>query len=408
MLAKRRCADEADEPRQQPVPVRGSIGDMQTGTRSRAEIAQDLRALGLRSGDLVMVHASLRRIGPVHRGAAGVIEAILDAIAPDGTMLMVLGAMDGHAWVNERPEAEREALLADAEPFDAQRTPADPDVGALAEVFRTYPGSIVSDHPEGRFAALGPLAHALLDEVPWNDYFGPGSPLERLVERDGRVLRLGADLNTVTALHYAEYRCSLEAKRRVRRYRRVATASGSEVRTVEGLDDEDGITDYPGEDYFADLTRDYLASGVGRRGTVGGAASELLAAADVVDFGVRWMDEHLAAAMELWTVPALRRRLDVDLLDARRRRASAEIAAIRALMAALANAEAVPVAERPYALVEGSADVPRRVLSGEVIAAIIRTEIDEQRRAIEEYRRLGLPTTEHDLGLATMQRYRAR
>lgn len=378
------------------------------GTSSRAKIARDLQALGLEHGDLVMVHASLRRIGPVAGGASGVIGAILDAIAPGGTMLMVLGAADDHAWVNERPEGERVALLADAEPFDAWRTPADPDVGALAEVFRTYPGTLVSDHPEGRFAAHGPLAHELLDEVPWHDYFGPGSPLEQLIERGARVLRLGADLNTVTALHHAEYRCSLASKRRVRRHRRVATANGSEVRGIDCLDDDGGIVDYPGEDYFADLLRDYLASGAGRRGLVGAATSELLEAADVVAFGTRWMDEHLAGSSSTWSAQTLRRRLDADLLDARRRRAAAEVAAIRGLMAAVANAEAVPVAERPFELVEGSADVPRTILSGEGIAAIIEAEMAEHRRAVKEYRQLGRSTAEHETAVATLQRYRAR
>ncbi len=82
--------------------------------RTSAAIVQDLRQLGLRSGDLVMVHASLRRLGPVRGRADGVIEAILEAVGPGGTMLMILGAADDHAWVNEHPEAERAALLADA------------------------------------------------------------------------------------------------------------------------------------------------------------------------------------------------------------------------------------------------------------------------------------------------------
>ena len=355
-----------------------------------------------------MVHASLRRLGSVEGRGDGFIGAILDALAPGGTMLMVLGAADDHAWVNERPEAERAALLVEAEPFDAWRTPADPDVGTLAEIFRQYRGTVVSDHPEGRFAAHGPLAHDLLRDVPWDDYFGSASPLERLVEHDGRVLRLGADLNTVTALHHAEYRCTLEAKRRVRRYRRVTTSAAPEVRVVESLDDDKGIVDYPGEDYFADLMRDYLATGAGRRGRVGGADSELLEAADVVRFGVRWMEDHLVGSSDRWTVDALDRRLGADLRDARRRRAEAEVNAIRALKSAVANAQSVPVPEGPYEVVEGSADVPRDVLSGEGIAAVINAELDEHRHAVEEYGRLGRSTVDHEIGLATLQRYTAR
>ena len=257
-------------------------------------LTTDLRELGVRTGDLLMVHASLRSIGPSHGGADGVIDALDAAVGSDGTLLMTLGADDDWSWVNERPEAERPDLLADAVPFDALVTPADPDVGVLAEVLRTRPGTVVSNHPEGRFGARGRLAHVLVDDVPWDDYYGPGSPLERLVEHGGRVLRLGADLDTLTLLHYAEYLAPVPSKRRVRRHRRLRTDAGPELRTVECLDDSDGIVDHPGEDYFATILRAYLARGAARVGLVGSAPSELIEAGDVVQFGVGWMAEHLA------------------------------------------------------------------------------------------------------------------
>ena len=256
-------------------------------------LTADLRALGLAAGDLVMVHASLRAIGPVERGADGVIDALEAAVGASGTLLMMVGARDDWAWVNERPEADRPHLLREAEPFDCLTTPADPDVGVLAEVFRTRPGTKVSDHPEARFAASGPLADRLVEKVPWDDYYGPGSPLERLVEAEGRVLRLGADLDTLTVLHYAEYLAPIASKRRVRRHRVVSGRQGPEVRIVNCLDDNDGIVDHPGEDYFAVILRQYLAGGRASAGVVGRATSELIEAADVVEFAVAWMTEHL-------------------------------------------------------------------------------------------------------------------
>ena len=114
----------------------------------------------------------------------------------------------------------------DAEPFDPRTTPAQEDVGLLAELFRTTPGTVVSDHPEGRFGARGRRAAELMADVPWHDYYGPGSPLERVVEAGGSVLRLGADTNTVTLLHYAEYLAHVPDKRRVRRHRRARRPAG--------------------------------------------------------------------------------------------------------------------------------------------------------------------------------------
>lgn len=257
------------------------------------EIARDLRRLGVAPGDLVMVHASLRKIGPVEDRAEGVIAALEQAVGAEGTLLMTLGALDPLAWVNGLPEPERLARLAGAEPFDHLVTPADPDVGMLAEVFRRLPLTVAQDHPEGRFGARGRLASDLLSNTPWDDYYGPGSPLERLVVNRGKILRLGADPGTTTALHYAEYLSSVPNKRRVRRHRMVKGPTGAEVRTIECLDDSDGIVDYPGEDYFAVILRAYLKAGGARTGKVGQAESELMDALDIVDFGVAWMNEHL-------------------------------------------------------------------------------------------------------------------
>lgn len=257
------------------------------------QLAEDLNRLGVQIGDLVMVHASLRAIGPVEGRAAGVIAALDRAVGESGTLLMTLGALDEWAWVNERPESDRPALLANAVPFDALTTPAERDVGVLAEIFRQTPGTLVSNHPEGRFGARGRLAESLVTDVPWDDYYGPGSPLERLVERRGKVLRLGADIDTVTLLHHAEYLADVPAKRRVRRHRRVSSPEGPVSRVIECLDDCDGIVDYAGPDYFGVLLSAYLDQGSARRGLVGGARSELIDAADLVQFAVPWMTEHL-------------------------------------------------------------------------------------------------------------------
>jgi aminoglycoside N3'-acetyltransferase len=264
-------------------------------TTSARELAGDLRRLGLVVGDVVMVHASMRAIGPVEGGAAAVVEALDAVVGPAGTLLMNLGAWDDWDWVNERPEDERASLLAEAPAFDKDRTPADPDVGVLAEVLRQLPGTVVNNHPDARFGARGKLASALLDDAPWDDYYGAGSPLERLVEAGGKILRLGADEDTVTLLHLAENLADVPDKRRVVRHHKVLGPDGlPAIRRVSCLDDTDGIVDLPGEDYFAVILRDYLSRGRAATGLVGGARSELIDAADLLRHGTAWMTTHLA------------------------------------------------------------------------------------------------------------------
>ena len=262
------------------------------------ELTANLRRLGVSYGGVVMVHASMRALGPVERRAEGVVEALDASVGPEGTLLMVLGAHDDWAWVNERPEAERSSLLTDAVPFDCRLTPAEEDVGVLAEVFRTTPGTLVSDHPEGRFGARGRRARELVDNVPWDDYYGPGSPLERLVEADGQVLRLGADPNTITLTHYAEYLAAVPHKRRVRRTRRIATPRGSEIRTIDCLDDSSGIVEYAGGDYFEVILEAYAGQGGVHRGAVAKAVAELIRARPFVQFAARWMERQLTPSVE--------------------------------------------------------------------------------------------------------------
>ena len=256
------------------------------------ELATSLRRLGVADRDVVMVHASLRSLGPVEDGAAGVVRALDAAVGLSGTLVMMIGARDDWASVNEHPESERPGRLVDAEAFDCHTTPADPDVGVLAEVFRQTPGTVVSDHPEGRFAARGRLAREFVQDVPWDDYYGPGSPLQRLVEAQGRVLRLGADPNTVTLIHYAEYLADVPQKRRVRRHRLVACPTGVLVRTVECLDDSAGIVEFPGDDYFSVILAEHLDAFAPPRGVVGRAPCELIDAGDLVRFATRWMTDH--------------------------------------------------------------------------------------------------------------------
>lgn len=236
-----------------------------------------------------MVHASLRAIGPVAGGAQGVLDALDAAIGPQGGLLMVLGARNDWDWVNARPEDQRAALLANADPFDAALTPAEAEVGYLAEALRLRPGTQFTDNPEGRFAARGRLAADLLADAAWHDYYGPGSPLERLCQMSGGVLRLGADPDTTTLLHFAEYLAPLPSKRRVRRHRRVHGPHGPEVRHIDSLDDTNGIVDWHGEDYFKLILEEYLGEGRASSGLVGHAPSQFIDARDLVDFGVRWM-----------------------------------------------------------------------------------------------------------------------
>ena len=109
-------------------------------------LVQDLLALGVRPGGALLVHASLRALGPLPPGGAeDVIRGLLEALGPDGTLLMPALS---YASVSPRSPV-----------FDVLVTPS--CVGALPEFFRTRPGTLRSVHPTHSVCALGRLAAEL-------------------------------------------------------------------------------------------------------------------------------------------------------------------------------------------------------------------------------------------------------
>ena len=172
-----------------------------------ASLAADLRALGVRAGGVLVVHASLSKIGWVAGGAPAVLHALLDVLGPAGTLVVPAHSnhlSDPSGWGNPPvPEAWwdeiREALPA----YRADETPA-PWMGALAATVLCRRDAVRSPHPHYSFAAIGPLAHELCGTHPLDWSIGPDTPLGRVSGHDGQVLLLGVGHESNTSLHVAE------------------------------------------------------------------------------------------------------------------------------------------------------------------------------------------------------------
>lgn len=232
---------------------------------------QQLIALGVDQHKLLMAHASLRKTGPFEGGGATLLDAILQTLNPEGTLLMVLSASD-------------------RAPFNALTSPAYEEVGTFAEIFRQHQDTKVNDHAAARFGAIGPLSTELLEPMPLHHYYGPGSVLSRFTASGGSVLRLGADENTITLCHWAEYLADIPNKRRIRR-RYVRADIGEQW--IESLDDCEGIAYYNGDDYFTQLWLDFKTTGSVHVGPVGNCTAELFESRPFVDFAVDWMEANL-------------------------------------------------------------------------------------------------------------------
>lgn len=166
----------------------------------------ELNKLGLKAGDLVMLHASMRAIGKTLGGPDQVHQAIIETISPNGTLMMYVSCEPEYEVVGRGKfsQEEEKLLLEKCPAFDANTARARRDYGILAEFFRSWPGVKCSNNPGARIAAYGKQSHYIVSKHPLNYGYGPGSPLEKLYKNQGKVLLLGSDLDQITLLHYAE------------------------------------------------------------------------------------------------------------------------------------------------------------------------------------------------------------
>jgi aminoglycoside 3-N-acetyltransferase len=259
---------------------------------TRADLRADLQELGLRPGDAVLAHGALSKVGRLLNGPDAVIGALLDAVSPGGT---VLGYTDWDARYDELLDADGrvpDRWRPHIPPFDPRASRSTRDNGVLPEFLRTTPGALRSGNPGASVAALGARAEWFTADHPLEYGYGPGSPLAKLVEAGGKVVMIGAPLDTMTLLHHAEHLADLPGKRVIRYEIPLATGDGVQWRTVEEFDTCDPVVDGFAEDYFAEIVRDFLASGQGARGRVGEAESVLVDAPAMCAFAVRWMEKH--------------------------------------------------------------------------------------------------------------------
>ena len=266
---------------------------------ARAQLANDLRVLGVTAGDVVMIHASLRAIGEAAGGPDQVHLAIKDVVTTAGTVFMFASCpsyVDEVGRGNLTPEQEAE-VLEKLPAFDAQTARSARDNGALVELFRTYPGSRVNQHP-ARFVVWGKHTDYLLTPQPWDFAFGRGSLLERFVELDGKILLLGSDHDTVTFLHYAEHIVDIPDKRVVR-FKVPILENGVRVwREMAEFDTSGGAHASWPDRYFAVLVDAYLDATNNAGGRVGNASSHLFSARGLLAYALLAMEAMATGTLD--------------------------------------------------------------------------------------------------------------
>ena len=166
--------------------MRASAG---TGTRpygvmvTKDDILSGLKEIGLNKADVVVAHGSLSSFGEVDGGAAAVVDAILQALGPTGTLIV--------PTFNYKPDV-----------YDPATTPS--LVGKITEEVRARPNAARSLHPTHSVAAIGPLAREITKGHERTTAFGRGSALFKVLQVGGKILQLGVTHTSNSMMHVAE------------------------------------------------------------------------------------------------------------------------------------------------------------------------------------------------------------
>jgi aminoglycoside 3-N-acetyltransferase len=265
---------------------------------SRDSLAADFTRLGVRPGDVIMLHASVRAVGAIAGGPDQIHLALKDALTDAGTLMMYASCPEHYDEVGRgtlTPDAERE-LLDKLPAFDPYTARSARDNGALVELLRTYPGSTVNPHV-ARFVVWGRRATELIATQPWDYAFGHESALERFVNVGGRILLLGSDHDAVTFLHYPEHVVDIPNKQ-IARFRVPVDVDGHgtrEWREVAEVDTADGgaHANWPRR-FFARLVDTYLRRTNNTGALVGHAPSFLFDARGLLAFSLPVMQAMAA------------------------------------------------------------------------------------------------------------------
>ena len=165
----------------------------------KTQLKNDLTALHFKPSDTVLIHSSMKSIGPVAGGADTVLDVLMDYFGEYG--LLVFPTL---SYRNVNAEHPR---------FDVRKTPC--VTGILPELFRQRPGVIRSLHPTHSLAAFGRDAaeftaghEKALTPAP------EGSPWWRLLERSGKILFIGTGISCNTFLHGVDEWLKLPGMRR--------------------------------------------------------------------------------------------------------------------------------------------------------------------------------------------------
>ena len=157
-------------------------------------------------------------------------------------------------------------------------------MGAVAEMFRKWPGAMRSDHPARSVAAKGKNANYLTENHDLSNIFGEGSPIAKLYELDGYVLLMGVDYDKNTSLHLADVRAEYPGKHLSKESSAIMQDGKRVWKTYETL--------YVDGEDFVEIGKAFEKVASVKRVPLGNGELIFMRQRELVDFAVDWIEKN--------------------------------------------------------------------------------------------------------------------
>ncbi len=250
-------------------------------------LKKDFETLGIRPGQVLIMHSSLSAIGWTVGGPISVIKAVMQLLTSEGTLIMPTFSGDNtdpSAWENPPvPESWWDIIRNEMPAFHPQITPTR-GMGIIVNTFRNFPDVLRSNHPVSSFAAWGKHAELITKNHDLKADLGEKSPLARIYQLNGKILLVGVTHENNSSLHLAEYRSNYPGKK----YKLTGSAIlvNNESKWVEWEELNLNMDDFEqlGTEFESKIN--YIP------GKVGLAEARLLSQRELVDFAIEWFKKN--------------------------------------------------------------------------------------------------------------------
>ena len=242
---------------------------------TKDDITQGLVNLGLKTGDLLMVHSSLSSIGFVEGGAKTIVDCLLDVLGNEGTLVVPTFTY---------PSAFTDS--ADAMwVFDPSSTNS--GVGSITNEVIRRSSSRRSIHLWHSVSSIGPLSE-LIVSAGRSSAWDFDSPMSWILSNGGSILLLGVPYQNLTAIHVWEVEFQVDYRRDYYIERRLRKPDGKIEPLLSRV--HSPKESYPGQDFnrFGErLEGDNKVN----KGSVGNAIARLFSAEDAYSLAKKMYQE---------------------------------------------------------------------------------------------------------------------